>query len=59
MRRALRQPLMPSAAPRLPDTAPPALGADTRAILAEIGYADDDIAALVAEKAVGAGEPSG
>ena len=46
MRRSLRQAIVPSATERQPDGPPPALGADTAAILAEIGYSAREVAAL-------------
>jgi crotonobetainyl-CoA:carnitine CoA-transferase CaiB-like acyl-CoA transferase len=54
MRRALRQPIVASATPRLPDRAPPSLGEDTEAILAEIGYSAREIGELLAAGVIAA-----
>jgi crotonobetainyl-CoA:carnitine CoA-transferase CaiB-like acyl-CoA transferase len=37
---------------------PLALGGSTRAVLQEAGYTEDEIAALVAEKAIGVADPN-
>lgn len=47
MVRTLRQPIIYRGVDRVPDIAPPALGGDTKALLAELGYGQSDIATLV------------
>ncbi len=50
--RSLRQPVLWRGLEREPDTVPPKLGADTAAILADLGYDSAAMAALVAQGAI-------
>ena len=52
--KAAASPFTLQGAPRVPDRAPPALAADQDAILADLGFAADEIAALAADGAFGA-----
>lgn len=50
--RSIAQPLTFEDAPKSSDIAPPALGADTRSVLAEIGYKEAEIERLVSSGAI-------
>jgi len=52
VQRTLRQPVIYRGVEREPDAVPPAIGSDTKALLAELGFGDDDMAALVKARIV-------
>ena len=56
--RTLRQPVMFRGLDATPDHAPPSLGADTRALLGELGYSDAEADALI-EKRIAAASGTG
>jgi crotonobetainyl-CoA:carnitine CoA-transferase CaiB-like acyl-CoA transferase len=56
IRRTLRQAVLFRDMEPMPDAAPPALGADTQSLLAELGYGASEITSLEAVGAVGTGK---
>ena len=52
IQRTLRQPILCSGLASEPDAPPPAIGEDSKALLAELGYAPPDIARLLAGRIV-------
>lgn len=52
IRRMLPQPVVFEGMPARADTPPRALGADTRSVLRECGYSDDEIGALIEQRVV-------
>ena len=50
--RTLRQPVIYRGVSREPDAVPPAIGSDTKALLAELGFDEEDTAALAKARVV-------
>ena len=55
--RGLRQAIQPSATPTEPDSLPPALGANSEALLVELGCSETEVESLVKNRVVGIARP--